>query len=101
MESFCNLEIFCIFFFSLEALIILQGVHQEMLHSDLGPKGRGKLRQTNISGFLTSTRGRREGNSTVGEETLLGDRTTTTVGQESRAVVRCSMAGIKRNVGDC
>ena len=71
------------------------------LEKDLGPKGRGKLRQTSISGFLTSTRGRREGNSTVGEKTLLGDRTTTTVGQESRAVVRCSMARIKRSVGDC
>ena len=64
-----------------------------------GPSvGKRKLKQTGISGFLTPTRGRREGNSTATEATLLGDRPTTTVGQQSRGVVQYEGAGI--NVKD-
>ena len=64
---------------------------------DLGPRGRGRLRQTRISGFQTSTRGRRDENLTVGEGTLLGARTTNTGGQGSDAV---TVAGIKKNTGE-
>ena len=65
---------------------------------DPGPKGRGLLKQTGISRFLTSAQGRREGNLTVGDTTLLGAGTTHTEGQGSSAD---TMAGIKRNVGEC
>ena len=68
---------------------------------NLGPSGRGALRQTSISGFLTPPRVRREEYSNVGDATLLGDRTTTTVGQESIAVVQYDGAGIKKNDEDC
>ena len=47
---------------------------------DLGSKGR-KLQQTGISRFLSPARGRREGNQTVGEATLLGAEGIHTVGQ--------------------
>ena len=55
-------------------------------------------KQTGISGFLTPTRGRKEGNTTTTDATLLGDRPTTTVGQQSRGVVQYEGAGI--NVKD-
>ena len=64
---------------------------------DLGPQGRGKLiKQTSISGLLSSNRGGREENSTVGEKTLLRRTTTPLEGQGDCAV---SMAGITRDVG--
>ena len=66
---------------------------------NLGPSGRGALRQTSISGFLTQPRGRREEYSTVVDATLLGDMTT--VGQESIAVMQYDGAGIKKNDEDC
>ena len=51
---------------------------------DLGPKGRG-LQQTSISRFLSSARGGREGNQTVGVRTLLGAVSTTSEEQGSSA----------------
>ena len=51
---------------------------------DLGTKGM-KLQQTGMSRFLSPARGRREGNQTVGEATLLGAECMTTVGQYSGA----------------
>ena len=65
---------------------------------DLGPEGRGVLKQTRISGFLTTAWGEREGSLTVGDRTLLGPRTTLTEGQGSSAD---TIAGFKRNVGGC
>ena len=52
---------------------------------DLGPKGRGALRQTRISGFLNTARVKGEGDATVDETTLLGHRTTLSEGQGSCA----------------
>ena len=65
---------------------------------DLGPRGRGKLKQTSISGLLSSNRVGREENSTVGEKTLLGRTTTPSEGQGDCACA-VSMAGITRDVG--
>ena len=62
--------------------------------------GKGKLKQTGISGFLTPPRVRREGNSTATDATLLGDRPATTVGQHSMGVVQYEGAGIKEKDED-
>ena len=64
---------------------------------DLGPQGRGALRQSSMSSFLNTARVEGEGIATVGEKTLLETRTTLTEGQG-----RCAnVAGIKRHVGGC
>ena len=51
---------------------------------DLGTKGM-KLQQTGMSRFLSPARGRREGNQTVGDATLLGAVSMHTEGQYSGA----------------
>ena len=64
---------------------------------DLGPKGKGALRQSSMSSFLNTARVEGEGIATVEEKTLLETRTTLSEGQGSCADV----AGIKRHVGGC